>query len=162
MKKWDDVKYLYYNIAAHYLKSFPEYQADELVNEAWIMTYPFLDNEHLANKIHQKIMGYIRFQKRQRVGGHVNQKFSEMGIVKWSHINDDNYISINEFIGYEIETCDFIKEKAKKLNMEEKIILYLKFEYDMHLDIIGKLFNVTGERIRQKLYTIFDKMRTND
>jgi DNA-directed RNA polymerase specialized sigma subunit len=54
---------------------------------------------------------------------------------------------------------DYVAEKAKQLNIEEKIILYLKFQFGLTNKKIGDLLNFTGERIRQKLDLTIGKLR---
>jgi hypothetical protein len=164
MKTWDDIKYLYYGIASRYKRYHPEYDVDELVDEAWLMTYPFINvtDYKLPHRIHQVIQGYIRGS---------TPKYRKKGIYHKPVI-----VSIDETLGClksqekmncfaidnleeSIDMMDYVAEKAKQLNIEEKIILYLKFQFGLTNKKIGDLLNFTGERIRQKLDLTIGKLR---
>ena len=144
MRTWDDVKYLYYNIAMRYIKYYPEYEVDELVNEAWIMTAPYINIEgsKLPHRMHSVIQAYIKKQK------------------KYCLIN----VPLNEYIPgdesfEEVDNVDFIMSVGKQLNHHEKILLCLRFQYGLSLRKIGQLFNLTNQAICYRLQNILRKMK---
>ena len=163
---WDDVRCLYYDIAYKYCIFYPQFQVDELVNEAWSMTYPFInDTEYnLPAKIYRVMSRYIKSQ--------LYRKYREKGILKNITINSINletekdspmteFLFSDSDIDNTVEDIETIDMCIKGLTFDERILLYLRFCLELTLDKIGRLLNITKEAVWAKLRDIFNKMKCN-
>lgn len=164
MRTWDDVKYLYYSIAKTYLRYHHQIDADELVNEAWLMTHPYINIKgyKLVHKIHRIMQAYIKSQEKNvyqhKLVKHevfvdsldeIFENIESFDRTDFIAVNDDHEI---------IDIQDYIEKYSKRLNYEERIILYLYYEKSFTYDEIGRVFGLTGERIRQKKESALIKM----
>jgi hypothetical protein len=159
MKTWDDVKKLYYHIAWGLCRRFKQYEPDELVDEAYIPTY-FLwdwDISKLTMRIYQRMMDYIRHEaRRNRVGS--GQNLKNLRVINEQSLENMGFdIPVN--LKDEVEVQEYIETKSKILTLEEKILLVLKYDYDVPLFRIGELFNYYDSEAGRRHKNILKKMR---
>jgi hypothetical protein len=167
MKTWKDVEFLYYDIAGRYTTRWPQFQADELVDEAWIVTYPFINYvKGLACMVHRAMMGYIRKNLTKyhykKVGNSLVQDTNKPILIEYlDDLEPQKYTKAFSIIDNEFEdvdVVDYFDIKLSTLPVMERIILYMKYEWEMTFNEIGRLLNYTGERIRQIYNAIIKKV----
>ena len=163
MKTWNDVKYLYYNIAGKMRYKFPRFEIDELVNETWIRTYPYFDDEHLINKIYQMMMVYIKKEMPRYRDKEIyrNVELSSLDCLKETNGSEDknDIIPLVNEEGYTlIENVDYLEGKTIGISYDDKVLLHLKYVKGLSIMEMSKLYNLTYERIRQKLNEVYAKM----
>lgn len=157
MKTWDDVKNLYYGIARKLCRQFPQYEPDELVDESYIVTYPFFDCPNIKHRVYIVMMNFIRSNVRRfRIGQ--GSSLKNKRIIKEHSIENMCYdVPVN--LKDELEVQDYIETKSKILTLEEKILLVLRFDYDVPLFRIGELFNYYDSEANRRFKNILKKMR---
>ncbi len=162
MKTWDDVKNLYYSIAYRYCKRYRQFRVDELVNEAWIMTYPYINTEgyKLPHKIHRVIQRYIKSQYESYLEGDEKRNVAVCSI----EANNEE-INIHELLPDlrrqvdEVEIADSILLCIRSLNFDERVLLYLRFYFELSLEHIGKLLGMSKQAVNVKLEDVYNRMR---
>lgn len=159
MKTWENVKNLYYQIAWGLCKKFRQFEVDELVDEAYVWTYPYWDWEvsQLVGRIYQRMMDYIRKDSRRFVIGQGQslKNKRQISMCSLEELNTDIPINLKD----ELEVQEYIETKSKILTLEEKILLVLRFDYDVPLFRIGELFNYYDSEANRRFKNILKKMR---
>ena len=159
MKTWDDVKNVYYRIACGLHKKFRRFEVDELVDEAYVWTYPYWewDLSELAMRVYQRMMDYIRKDSRRYVigQGHSLKNKRQISECSLESFNTDVPFDMKD----SVEVWDYIETKSKILTLEEKILLVLKYDYDLPLFRIGELFNYYHSEAGRRLKKALAKMR---
>lgn len=164
MKTWDDVKLLYYKIAKQcsdrYLDFLRLYSLDDIVNEVWVRTYPYIQGsiKKLTFYIYQETKNVIhQFYRKQRRG--IENNVQRSAEVKMLPIEEMDYADTEDNT---IENIDVLQTVVSKLTLEERIILFLRFYCDWTEAAIGKALdkkNVVFQGVTYEIPTNVIKYR---
>jgi DNA-directed RNA polymerase specialized sigma subunit len=160
MKTWNDVKYLYYKIAGRYISQYPQFQADELVAEAWLMTYPYIGDEkyNLVARIWQVMKRYIMPTINSSYRQNYEYKQILFDCINGKDFEDSNsYFDMHEL--EQEEELELLHERAIHLTEQERLVLYFKFEYDLNDNEVGRIFGKSGEYARQIKVSGLNKLK---
>jgi len=136
----------------HYAGRFQsrDFEHDELVNEAWLRTYP-LNNPRFASKgILRAMLHYIRDQRRQRTYGNRNCRLSSIGDYEFS-ISRPILLDIRDEIAY----C------LKDLRVDKKELLYQRYYQGFTVAEIAQIKGVKTRNIESKITKIKSKLKND-
>lgn len=164
MKTWDDVKYLYYSIASKLLPAGNQFQIDELVNEAWIMTYPYINvpNYKLPHKIYRVIQSYMNNQKQKYRDNYAYRNIHIGSIDEiQENLESDVFADERSHDLEGVEIYDYLDNIVidKTITSKEAIILYMKFILYLTQEEISNVCQLTHQRISQIIKEAFTKIK---